>query len=698
MKKMLACLLVVVMLVSAMPAVFGTEDEGLSNAILTAKSRIAISEDYTEFDSNLYTDDSGSSVYSLYWSKENDLKYESISVEINNRGDILRYRNSAAGDDTGEIRFAVYNGEEMKNLAIDWMAKVNPEWLSQLPVEKISAPDYGNPRYHTDNVYFIRQVNGLDYCGDYVRVSVNNLTGAIVSMSAEWTYETPAYTPEEAMGAAEAGAAFLEQSPMELAYHSKGEQEAVLAYTPKDAYLQLNGRSGEEFEEFHPYRDYGMSGGGSNSAMTESVADTAADEKFTESELKNLQEVEDLLSENILRATAESLENTGLRDANFMNISYRNYKEEIDGEEVTRYNATLSYITPGEEETHYSVTLDAKTGELLSYSSYPATWDDTEATITQENARAKADAFLMAYAADAFADAKIKETETDGKSDYFYSYIRYANDIPFYENQLTINVDKKTGRIQRFSKSWDDDIIFDTPAGILTAEEAGNQLLAQTGMVLTYAKAQDGDSTIPKIELMYALNYDLPYYVDAKTGSLLNYNMEAYTPDSKEIPLPEDIGGHYAETQILTLIESGMLEGTDTFRPDDFMTQKEMLAFVCGLNMGYIPYNMEYTSLTKNAARYGISGLSNDPEAPITREQAVEFIICALGYKEVAELRGIYMTKFADHLSIMPHKLGYLALAKGLQIIQGDEAGRFHPQDYLTRSDAAIMIYNYLSR
>lgn len=698
MKKILACLLVVVMLVSVMPAVFGAEDTGLSNAILTAKSRISISADYTKFESDRYTDGLGNTIHVLYWSKENDLNYENISVEINDKGDILSYRNSAAGDDTGEIRFAVYNGSEMKNLAIDWIAKVNPDWLPQLPVEKISVPDYGDPRYHTDSVRFTRQVNGLDYCGDYVRVSVNNLTGVIVSMSAQWTYEVPAYTPEEAMDAAESGEAFLAQSPMELAYHSKGEQEAVLAYTPENAYLQLNGRTGEEFEEFDSYRDYGMSGGGSNSAMTESVADTAADEKFTESELKNLQEVEDLLREDILRAAAESLENTGLKDANFINISYRNYKEEIDGEEVTRYNATLSYITPGEEEIYHTVKFDAKTGELLSYSSYPTTWDETDAVITEENARTKADAFLMAYAAEAFEAAKVKETEQDGKSGYFYSYIRYAHDIPFYENQLTISVNKKTGRIQRFSKSWDDEIVFDNPEGVLTAEEAGNQLLTQTGMVLTYAKAQDGDRAIPKIDMMYTLNHNLPHYIDAKTGNLLNYNMEPYTPGSKEIPLPKDISGHYAETQILTLIQSGMLEGTDSFRPDDYITQKEMLAFVFSLNMGYIPYNMEYASLTKNAVRYGMTGISDDSEAPVTREQAVEFIICALGYKEVAELRGIYMTNFVDHLAIMPHKLGYLALAQGLHIVQGDEAGRFHPQDNLTRSDATIMIYNYLSR
>ena len=698
MKKILACLLVVVMLIPVMPAVFGAEDEGLSNAILTAKSRIAILEDYTEFESDIYTDDLGNSVYLLFWSKENELNYERITVEVNNKGDILSYQNSAAGDDTGEIRFPTYTGKSIKGLAIDWIAKVNPDWLTQLPAEKISAPEYGDPRYHTDNVYFIRQINGLDYCGDYVRVSVNNLTGEVISMSAQWTYESPEYAPEEAMSPEEIGTVFLEQSPMELAYHRKGEQGTVLAYTPKDVYLQLNGRTGKEFEEFHSYKDYGMSGGGSNSAVTESAADAAADEKFTESELKNLQEVEGLLGEDILRAAAESLENTGLETANFMNISYRNYKEESNGEEVTRYNATLSYMTPGEEELYYSVTFDAKTGELLSYRSYPTTWDDTEAAITEENARSKADAFLMAYAKEAFETAKVKETKQDGKSNYFYSYIRHANDIPFYDNRLTVSVDKKTGRIQRFSKNWDNHIVFDKPEGLITTEKAGNQLLEQTGMLLTYAKAQDGNNTTPKIDLMYTLNTNFPYYIDAKNGALLSYDMELYTPEAQKNLLPKDINGHYAEEQILTLMQSGMLESTENFRPDELITQKEMLAFVCSLKMGYTPYNTEYTSLTKNAIRYGITGISDNPEAPITREQAVEFIICALGYKEVAELRGIYTTDFVDHLAIMPHKLGYLALAQGLHIVQGDENGRFHPQDNLTRSDAAIMIYNYLSR
>ena len=41
---------------------------------------------------------------------------------------------------------------------------------------------------------------------------------------------------------------------------------------------------------------------------------------------------------------------------------------------------------------------------------------------------------------------------------------------------------------------------------------------------------------------------------------------------------------------------------------------------------------------------------------------------------------------------------GYVAIAKGLNIVGGDENGCFNPNSALTRADAAIMIYNYLAK
>ena len=199
MKKLLSLSLALILIVSMMSGVCAAENEGLANAILKAKEKIGVTERYTGFDSNQSTDEAGTSVYHLYWYTEEEPDFQSFTVEINDRGDFLRYRNSAANANTSELHFAALTGQQMKEAARDWLAWMNPDWISELPEEKADIPAWGDPRHHESAVTFYRQVDGLDYCGDYVRVSVNDLTGMIVSMYANWTYERPAYLPTEAI-------------------------------------------------------------------------------------------------------------------------------------------------------------------------------------------------------------------------------------------------------------------------------------------------------------------------------------------------------------------------------------------------------------------------------------------------------------------------------------------------------------------
>ncbi|NLM50551.1 MAG: S-layer homology domain-containing protein, partial [Clostridiaceae bacterium] len=61
-----------------------------------------------------------------------------------------------------------------------------------------------------------------------------------------------------------------------------------------------------------------------------------------------------------------------------------------------------------------------------------------------------------------------------------------------------------------------------------------------------------------------------------------------------------------------------------------------------------------------------------------------------------ASLEGIFKTGFMDEAEIAPELVGYVAIAKGFKIINGDENGNFLPKKALTRAEAAIIIYNYL--
>jgi hypothetical protein len=54
------------------------------------------------------------------------------------------------------------------------------------------------------------------------------------------------------------------------------------------------------------------------------------------------------------------------------------------------------------------------------------------------------------------------------------------------------------------------------------------------------------------------------------------------------------------------------------------------------------------------------------------------------------------VTGFNDQGSIDPELIGYVAIAKGMNII-GGSGGNFYPKNSLTRAEAAVMLYNRLN-
>lgn len=709
MKKWLAGITAALMLVSLVPSLgFAADDAALEQAILSAKSKIEVPAEYTEFESNIFTDELGNQEFHLTWSTKPE-EYQdtkSMDITINSRGDVVSYSHNQWND--SEMAFANYTGDALLQIAKDWLSGVNPGWMAELPDEAAEYPMVGSVRSDTDRVTFHRQVNGLDFCGNQVNISINNRTGEVTAMYSDWIYAESVPDPSIAISAEDAANIFLKNSPMELFYRSYEENQAVLVYGPKDSSFAINAATGEEFAPFR----YGYlngstaSGGGGATAEEAAVANDKA--ALTEEELANIGEVAGLMSEADLRAKAESLENTGIDSAKFVSCNYRNLVSWEDDTKDSKYQAHLLYLENADQENEhrFEVVMDAMTGELLQYFSYDGSYDDDPAKITQAEADAYALAFAEAYAPETAGKIKIisenteEEEEEPQTYDYSVALVRHENEIPYHQNYVSINVDKDTGRIKSFYKTWDKETVFEDPAGVLGEDRAGELLIEKVGMQLTYALAQNGTETIPAMALKYTLDPEKPTYIGAKTGDLLTYSGDIYDPSESTVVYPEDLNGHYAQEQINTLIESGILqlkEGETSFRPDEAITQKELLAFVAGLKTGYIPCNQDAGSIMQTARRYGIIDDPIDPEALATREDGLVFIIRALNYDNVAKLSGIFTTGFADEDQITPGRIGYVALSKGFGIVGGDENGCFNPQATLTRADAAIMIYNYLA-
>lgn len=691
------------MLILPLP-VLSAETDGLEAAILTVKSKISIPDYLTEFDSDI-SKSSDRTEYYLRW-YNNDRNCE-LSLTINDRGDIIRYSLSNYGQNTDTPKFAVFTNQELAEKALDWLKSVNPEWASDYSIEDASFSQKSNVYGGVEYIGFDRYVNGIRFLNDNITFNINNITGEIVYMSSNHTYAEDIPSADDVMSANEAADKYYTESPLSLVYRTEGSNVASLIYTLDHSNLKISATDGSVVKTTRLYR-------GTNGAVMEesAAADSAggSSNKFSESELKNLAEIDNLLSEEDLVSLAKTLTGTGLNSASFESCSYTRenryvYTNEEAVEDASVYIASLSFIfnKGGDNQYRGYVTFDAQTGELISYNAYNYSIyyrgdTEKEPNVSKENALEVAKKFIRENNPDnapRVMDPDPSYIYTDNM--YVLNFSRQENNIPFHENYININTDSKTGLIIGYNTYWNDDMTFESPEGILEVESAKEKFEENVGFKLFYVYSyEDDNDTEPDIVLAYGSSDPINSSIYAKSGEKLESNLS-----DTAVIYPTDTSGHYAEDRINALLAAGIIaidaESTE-FRPDDAITYRELAAMTARLTRRYYIWELpELTAFVKNSNIIK-DGEDFEPDKIAIRADGPTYIISALGYKEVAELSDIYQVGFADAHQIPSDKLGYIAIAKGLTLVNGDENGCFNPNEPLTRADAAIMIYNYLAR
>ena len=151
-----------------------------------------------------------------------------------------------------------------------------------------------------------------------------------------------------------------------------------------------------------------------------------------------------------------------------------------------------------------------------------------------------------------------------------------------------------------------------------------------------------------------------------------------------------------AKKQIETLKDINIYLPGDKFEPKKEIRQEDFLYLLAISRENYLSYgNTEdlYKMLMgQNIVKKG----EKSPDSKISRQEAIKYIIRSLGYSKIADIDGIYKLDFKDSDSIDKELRGYVALAKGLKIVNGTKDGSFKPEDTLTREQAVLLIYNML--
>lgn len=160
-----------------------------------------------------------------------------------------------------------------------------------------------------------------------------------------------------------------------------------------------------------------------------------------------------------------------------------------------------------------------------------------------------------------------------------------------------------------------------------------------------------------------------------------------------------DLAGHWAEEEVLSLCQLGIISGypDGLFRPDSLLWESHLLKIVVsvlvpGITQGP-PENWAQPFFREAEASGWLPWDSFEPERPVLREEAAYIFHQAFFSECVSESAMSFpdvsiSSPYAESIEIL-HQLG---------ILQGKEDGNFDPQEKLTRAEGCVILNRLLGR
>ncbi|KQO10848.1 Ig-like domain-containing protein [Paenibacillus sp. Leaf72] len=176
----------------------------------------------------------------------------------------------------------------------------------------------------------------------------------------------------------------------------------------------------------------------------------------------------------------------------------------------------------------------------------------------------------------------------------------------------------------------------------------------------------------------------------------------------------QDLAKHWSRDEVNDLASRMVVQGTSetAFSPDASITRAEFAAIIVR-GLGLRPAALQgqskfsdvqagswYAGYTETAAAYGlITGYADGTFGPlktITREEAIAIIARAVAYTKLSASGSMdKLSAFVDQNEISSWAKDAMAAAVELQIVTGN-SGQLHPQDDITRAEAAALIRRLL--
>jgi len=719
MKKITALFLSVflfMMAVSIPIRSYAQNDKELEEIIKIARAKLDIPDTFEEFNYNM-SNEGERKIWYLNWSSKDDNK-GNVNVSITDKGTILNYYYYKPYSNP-ESKFPKISKQEAKSIAEGFIKRINPEYADQLKfVDNHETPLMDIPY----RIEYIRTVNNIPFYENTVEIQINPQTGEVQSYYCNWTEDVEFPKPENIISPEDAQKAYKEKLGLHLIYKYTYEGKKLntyLVYTPvHSGNYYIDAFTGEKIDlasdGFIPLGGRGIA----EKQMMSTAADYTANEVvLSPEEMNAVKEAGNLLSQEKAEKTA--------RDFKYLELT-NEYK--LTGANLFGYMNNESYAwhlyfnnrdakkDKTDKYRNVTVTVNAKTGEIQNFYVDTPYEENAKVKFDKDSARTEVEKFLKEFKPNTFHQTVYDEnyqpvyriTAEDEKPEYFnFYYIRKVNDIPFPSNGFTVGFNAVTGKITSFDMNWFD-AEFASAANVMEPEKIYEIMFSDIGIELQYRSSYANNYKVmpvppttvkPEIKLVYSEKPGKPVILDANSGIILDYSGKPFK--EKKAVQYTDIEGHFAENYINTLAELGISFEEPEFRPDENITQLDFFVLLAKTLNQYQIYPMDnrdklieqvYSYLMREGI---VKENEKSPDSFITREDAMKFIIRALKYDKVANIKGIFNCSFKDVEQINPDLIGYVTIAAGLGIVNANSE-YFYPKNHLTRAQAAVIIYNYL--
>lgn len=173
-------------------------DDGLSKAIIAAKSKFAIDDSFKNFSYGVNERDD-EKVWKLSWGKEDG---SSINMSVDAAGRLRSYyRYDAKNNNTGKVQAPEITKAQALELAKTCIAKTVPETAGHLSAKNAGTANAYSGFYLFE---FYRVENDIPLYSDTVSVQVNYQTKQVTSLSVSWNYDLAFPSAQGAISAADA--------------------------------------------------------------------------------------------------------------------------------------------------------------------------------------------------------------------------------------------------------------------------------------------------------------------------------------------------------------------------------------------------------------------------------------------------------------------------------------------------------------